>query len=93
MTHYHSLVVEEDSLPDELTVTAANRRCHGAEPRDHQLHGVQFHRESIAWVAGYRILEYFLRICCMDVAVGDDLAELESQVLRLDERFPGQMHP
>ena len=95
MTRYHSLVVEEDSLPDELTVTARTEAgaVMGLSHRDHQLHGVQFHPESIASVAGYRILANFLRICGLDVAVGDDLAELESQVLRLDERFPGQMHP
>ena len=95
VTRYHSLVVEEDSLPDELTVTARTEAgaVMGLSHRDHQLHGVQFHPESIASVAGYRILANFLDVCGMDVAVGDDLAELESQVLRLDERFPGQMHP
>jgi len=95
VTRYHSLVVEEDSLPDELTVTARTEAgaVMGLSHRDHQLHGVQFHPESIASVAGYRILANFLNVCGMDVAVGDDLAELESQVLRLDERFPGQMHP
>jgi hypothetical protein len=56
------------------------------------LHGVQFHPESIASVAGYRILANFLRICGLTVPTGEDMAALESQVLRLDERFPGQMH-
>ena len=95
VTRYHSLVVEEDSLPDELTVTARTEAgaVMGISHRDHQLHGVQFHPESIASVAGYRILANFLTVCGMDVALGDDLADLESQVLRLDERFPGQMHP
>ena len=95
VTRYHSLVVEEDGLPDELTVTARTEAgaVMGISHRDHQLHGVQFHPESIASVAGYRILANFLTVCGMDVAIGDDLADLESQVLRLDERFPGQMHP
>ena len=95
VTRYHSLVVDEDSLPSELTVTA--RTDAGAimalSHREHELHGVQFHPESIASVAGYRILANFLRLCGHDTQVGDDLAGLESQILRLDERCPGQMHP
>ena len=95
VTRYHSLVVEEDSLPDELTVTARTEAgaIMGLSHRDHELHGVQFHPESIASVAGYRILANFLRVCGMTVPPGEDMAALESQVLRLDERFPGQMHP
>ena len=65
----------------------------GLSHRDHELHGVQFHPESIASVAGYRILANFLRVCGMTVPTGEDMTALESQVLRLDERFPGQMHP
>ena len=95
VTRYHSLVVDEDSLPGELTITA--RTDAGAimalSHRSQELHGVQFHPESIASVAGYRILANFLRLCGHDTPVGDDLTELESQILRLDERFPGQMHP
>ncbi|MEC7049979.1 MAG: aminodeoxychorismate/anthranilate synthase component II [Pseudomonadota bacterium] len=95
VTRYHSLVVDEDKLPDELTVTTRTEAgaIMGLSHVTHQLHGVQFHPESIASVAGYRILANFLRICGRDVPTGEDLAALESQVLRLDERFPGQMHP
>tara|TARA_X000000950_G_scaffold260271_1_gene329502 strand:+ start:455 stop:1126 length:672 start_codon:yes stop_codon:yes gene_type:complete len=95
VTRYHSLVVDEDHLPAELTVTARTEAgaIMGLSHSEHQLHGVQFHPESIASVAGYRILANFLRICGRQVPTGSDLAELESQVLRLDERFPGQMHP
>ena len=95
VTRYPSLVVEEDSLTDELTVTARTEAgaIMGLSHRDHELHGVQFHPESIASVADYRILANFLRVCCMKVPTGEDMAALESQVLRLDERFPGQMHP
>ena len=95
VTRYHSLVVEEDSLPVELTVTARTEAgaVMGLSHRDHDLHGVQFHPESIASVAGYRVLANFLRVCGMTVPTGEDMAALESQVLRLDERFPGQMHP
>ena len=94
-TRYHSLIVDEDHLPAELTVTARTEvgAIMGLSHVEHQLHGVQFHPESIASVAGYRILANFLRLCGGQVPTGNDLVELESQVLRLDERFPGQMHP
>ena len=95
VTRYHLLVVKEDSLPDELTVTARTEA--GAvmrlSHRDHELHCVQFHPEPIALVAGYRILANFLQVSSMTVPTGEDIAALESQVLRLDERFSGQMHP
>ena len=95
VTRYHSLVVDEDHLPAELTVTARTEAgaIMGLSHTEHQLHGVQFHPESIASVAGYRILANFLRLCGSQMPTGEDLAALESQVLRLDERFPGQMHP
>ena len=57
-----------------------------------ELHGVQFHPESIASVAGYRILANFLAICGHMPPDGEVLAELEKQILRLDQRFPDQMH-
>jgi len=95
VTRYHSLVIDEDRLPLELTVTARTEAgaIMGISHAEHQLHGVQFHPESIASVAGYRILANFLKLCGQQVPSGDDLKDLESQVLRLDERFPGQMHP
>lgn len=95
VTRYHSLVVEDDNLPDELTVTARTSAgaIMGLSHVDAELHGVQFHPESIASVGGYRILANFLKICGHDVPGKDALAALESQTLRLDQRFPDQMHP
>ena len=94
VTRYHSLVVEEDSLPPELIVTArtAAGAIMGLSHVDADLHGVQFHPESIASVAGYRILANFLRLCVASVPDGEALAQLEMQFLRLDPRFPDQMH-
>ena len=59
---------------------------------DADLHGVQFHPESIASVAGYRILANFLKLCGQNVPNDAVLAQLETQILRLDQRFPDQMH-
>ena len=94
VTRYHSLGVEESSLPPELTVTArtAAGAIMGLSHVDTDLHGVQFHPESIASVAGYRILANFLRLCGASVPDGEALAQLETQILRLDQRFPDQMH-
>ena len=57
VTRYHSLVVDEASLPDELKVTARTSAgvIMGLSHVEAELHGVQFHPESIASVAGYRI--------------------------------------
>ena len=94
VTRYHSLVVDKASLPVELTVTArtAAGAIMGLSHVEAELHGVQFHPESIASVAGYRILASFLKICGHSIASSDALDALEEQILRLDQRFPDQMH-
>ena len=94
VTRYHSLVVDEESLPEELTVTArtAAGAIMGLSHTTAELHGVQFHPESIASVAGYRILANFLAICGHMPPDAETLADLENQILRLDQRFPDQMH-
>ena len=95
VTRYHSLVVDEASLPDELKVTARTAAgvVMGLSHVGAELHGVQFHPESIASVAGYRILARFLQICGHGITSGEALDVLEAQILRLDQRFPDQMHP
>jgi anthranilate synthase component 2 len=63
-TRYHSLVVERDSLPEDLAVTAEteDRLVMGLAHRKFPVHGVQFHPESIASEHGHRILKNFLDI-------------------------------
>ena len=94
VTRYHSLEVDESNLPGDLTVTARTEAgaIMGISHNRAEIHGVQFHPESIASVAGYRILAQFLDICGQQAVSADKLGQLESQILRLDERFPGQMH-
>jgi len=64
-TRYHSLIVERDSLPDCLEITArlSDGLIMGVRHRTLPIHGVQFHPESIASQHGHRILENFLKIC------------------------------
>ena len=66
-TRYHSLVVERESLPDCLEVTAWTELDGGFEEimglrhREHPVEGVQFHPESILTEHGHALLENFLR--------------------------------
>ncbi|MBZ0277391.1 MAG: aminodeoxychorismate/anthranilate synthase component II [Anaerolineae bacterium] len=61
-TRYHSLIVEESSLPDCLTITAFTEQgdIMGLRHKEYPVVGVQFHPESILTKFGIRILENFL---------------------------------
>jgi anthranilate synthase component 2 len=62
-SRYHSLVVSDDGLPDELEVTARTREDRtimGLRHRERPIHGVQFHPESILTGEGMRLLRNFL---------------------------------
>jgi len=63
-TRYHSLVVEQDSVPDCLEITAQtdDGAVMGLQHRELPIHGVQFHPESIASEHGHALLGNFLRI-------------------------------
>ena len=63
-TRYHSLVIDRDSLPDTLVVTAETEDglIMGVQHRERPVHGVQFHPESIASEHGHRLLDNFLRL-------------------------------
>jgi len=62
-TRYHSLIVEEETLPACLQVTArtASGEIMGLRHRIHPVIGLQFHPESILTAQGMRILGNFLR--------------------------------
>ena len=60
-TRYHSLIVDKQSLPSELEVTAeTDGMIMGLQHKTKNLHGVQFHPESIASEHGHAILKNFL---------------------------------
>ncbi|MBV1863382.1 MAG: aminodeoxychorismate/anthranilate synthase component II [Rhodobacteraceae bacterium] len=63
-TRYHSLVVEGDSLPACLEITAwlEDGTIMGLQHRELPIHGVQFHPESIASEHGHKMLQNFLDI-------------------------------
>ena len=61
-TRYHSLVVDEESLPEELLVTAwtSHGEIMGIRHRTLPLEGVQFHPESLETKEGPRLLKNFV---------------------------------
>jgi anthranilate synthase component 2 len=63
-TRYHSLVVERDTMPNELDLTAEtdDRLVMGVSHTRLPVHGVQFHPESIASEHGHLILKNFLEL-------------------------------
>lgn len=67
-TRYHSLIVEEKSLPAELQISARTRDHGGQEVimglrhRRFPLEGVQFHPESILTSNGKQIIKNFLNL-------------------------------
>ncbi|MBL8133690.1 MAG: aminodeoxychorismate/anthranilate synthase component II [Anaerolineae bacterium] len=63
-TRYHSLIVDEATLPAELLITArtADGEIMGLQHRAHPVFGVQFHPESILTDCGAQILGNFLQV-------------------------------
>ncbi len=62
-TRYHSLVIEKDTLPDTLEITAwvEDGTIMGVRHRDYpHIQGVQFHPESILTTSGKSLLRNFL---------------------------------
>ncbi|GIP55709.1 aminodeoxychorismate/anthranilate synthase component II [Paenibacillus vini] len=61
-TRYHSLIVERESLPDCLEITAETEEGEimGLRHKEYAVEGVQFHPESIITDHGHQILRNFL---------------------------------
>jgi anthranilate synthase/aminodeoxychorismate synthase-like glutamine amidotransferase len=61
-TRYHSLIVDRETLPDHLEITAETEDgiIMGVQHRDYPVYGVQFHPESILTPAGKQLLGNFL---------------------------------
>ncbi|MEM6906061.1 MAG: aminodeoxychorismate/anthranilate synthase component II [Pseudomonadota bacterium] len=64
VTRYHSLIVNPETMPPELEVTARSQSgvVMGMRHRTRPLHGVQFHPESIATEHGHTMLRNFLAL-------------------------------
>ena len=63
-TRYHSLIIDKKSLSSDLEITAETKDglIMGVQHKKYDVHGVQFHPESIKTKLGMKILKNFIRI-------------------------------
>ena len=63
-TRYHSLIIDKKTLSKHLEITAesTNGLIMGVQHKEYDVHGVQFHPESIKTKLGIKILKNFIRI-------------------------------
>ena len=61
-TRYHSLIIDKKTLSDELDITAETNDgiIMGVKHKEYNIHGVQFHPESIKTTIGIKILKNFI---------------------------------
>lgn len=66
-TRYHSLIIERDSLPECLEITAetADGLIMGVRHDTLPIEGVQFHPESILTTTGHLMIKNFLEMCAV----------------------------
>lgn len=64
-TRYHSLVIDDKTMPAELEVTARTNDdiVMGVRHRIYDVEGVQFHPESVLTIVGHDLLHNFVRRC------------------------------
>ena len=63
-TRYHSLIVDRNTFPDELIITAEtkNKTVMGLMHKHYNIHGFQFHPESISTKMGMKLIKNFIAI-------------------------------
>ena len=65
-TRYHSLVVDRNSITNDLEVTASckngSQEVMGIRHKKYPIEGVQFHPESILTVEGKKLLSNFIKL-------------------------------
>ena len=61
-TRYHSLIIDKKTLSDQLEITAETKDgiIMGIMHKKYNIHGVQFHPESIKTIIGIKILKNFI---------------------------------
>ena len=86
-TRYHSLIVDKESLPTTLKITAETHDgiIMALSHRSRPIHGVQFHPESIASEYGYTLLSNFLVISGCKIASQEKLNSLQFDLRKAAE--------
>jgi anthranilate synthase/aminodeoxychorismate synthase-like glutamine amidotransferase len=61
-TRYHSLTIEKKSFPNDLLITAEtqNKTIMGLMHKNYNIHGFQFHPESISTKMGIKLIKNFI---------------------------------
>jgi len=61
-TRYHSLIVDRKSFPNDLIITAEtkNKTIMGLMHKEYEIHGFQFHPESISTKVGIKLIKNFI---------------------------------
>jgi anthranilate synthase component 2 len=61
-TRYHSLVVDRNKFPKKLLITAEtkNKTIMGLMHKEYDIHGFQFHPESISTKVGMKLIKNFI---------------------------------
>ncbi|MCK5284255.1 MAG: aminodeoxychorismate/anthranilate synthase component II [Alphaproteobacteria bacterium] len=64
VTRYHSLIIEHETKPEclEITATTEDNIIMGVSHKEKPVHGVQFHPESIATEYGHHMLKNFIEL-------------------------------
>ncbi|MFT6332265.1 MAG: anthranilate synthase/aminodeoxychorismate synthase-like glutamine amidotransferase [Lentimonas sp.] len=62
VTRYHSLIIEKDSIPNQLEITSETKDgiIMAVKHKEFNIHGVQFHPESIASEHGHQLIKNFI---------------------------------
>jgi anthranilate synthase/phosphoribosyltransferase len=100
-TRYHSLVIAEDSIPEELEVTSfsTDGEIMGIRHKEYPIEGIQFHPESIASEYGKKLLKNFINYkrepfhvagALLKVTTGEKLSP-EEAYLFMEELTDGQL--
>lgn len=100
---YHSLVVEEASIPPELEISArsADGEIMGLRHRKHQVEGVQFHPESAGSQGGKTLIKNFLnyrrepfepKVSLTGIMAGKDMSRGEAENF-MEELTEGNLGP
>lgn len=61
---YHSLIIEKETCPNDLEITATTKDgiIMGVSHKKYNIHGVQFHPESIASEHGHQLIKNFIEL-------------------------------